>query len=411
MLRFRTWLLAAPLVPLLAGCHTGTVTVTESHPQARVVVVADRDPEPDLDVVVDVQEDDVSFVVYREYYGCSEEEIRFIPYYRRYYRVDDCDLFFLFHVARHMHRPIDFVIRSYYYDCDRDYDRLIVTWHVDRTIFFVDLPGSYHPGGEYDRPYRLYREHSVASARFSNTEFRVLVSLKIGVEYQGVRAEQFVERVREHPASPQRAVLRSHESLGSKGRNVEGRSVSVQAPRPWTMPEQEGKKYRQERKREAEGGQKAFQEKHGQRVNEARKGQEKQERPPKDVEREKAPKDPKDVEREKAPRDPKGVEREKAPKDPKDVEREKAPRDPKDAERTRPPKDPKDVERENPPRDPKEVERQKNIERQQQLERDQKLEHEKELERQKEIERLKEVERQKHPPKDPKDTKDPKKPK
>ncbi|MEK7469015.1 MAG: hypothetical protein AAB074_16700 [Planctomycetota bacterium] len=312
----------------------------------------------------------MSFVVYREYYGCSDEEIRFIPYYRRYYRryyrVDDCDLFFLFHVARHMRRPIDFVIRSYYYDCDRDYDRLIGTWHVDRSVFFVDLPGSYHPGGEYDRPYRIYRERGIASAHFTNSEFRVLVSLKIGVEYQGVRAEQFVERVREHPAAPHRAVLRSRDSLGAKGRNVEGRSVSVQAPRPWKMPEKEGQQYRQQRKQDAVGGQKAFQEKHGQRVDEARKGKHKSGQRPKDEEREKSPRGPKDVEGEKTPRDPRDAEREKAPKEPKEVER------------------------------------------QEQLEREQKLEREKELKRQQELERLKEIERRKNPTKDPKDKKNPK---
>jgi hypothetical protein len=355
MLRFRSCLFVAPLFPLLAGCHDTTVTVTESRPAAPVVV-EDRRPEPDLDIVVDADEDDVSFVVYREYYDCTEEEIAFIPYYRRYYRVDDCDLFFLFQVARHTHRPIDIVIRSYYYDCDRDYDRLIVTYRVDRAIFFVELPGSYNPGGEFDRPYRLYREHGMASARFTNTEFRALVSLKVGVEYQGVRAEQFVDRVRENPAAPQRAILRSHESAGNNGRNVEGRKISSRAPRPWTMPEREKQDLRQERRQKSVGREKAFEEQHGQRVKEIRNTE------------------GKPGER------PKGVERER---------------------------DPKDVERERDPKDPKDVEREKNAERQKQLEREQQLEREKELERQREVERQKELERQKLP----KDPKDPKKPK
>jgi len=113
------------------GCYSGSVTVSESPPRGGVIV--------------DVEEDDVSFVVYREYYDCSDEEISFIPYYRHYYFVDDCDLYFLFSVARHTHQPIDLVVRTYYYDCDRDYNRLIVSYRVDPAYFFVELPARYNP--------------------------------------------------------------------------------------------------------------------------------------------------------------------------------------------------------------------------------------------------------------------------
>ncbi|KAF0243523.1 MAG: hypothetical protein FD180_3307 [Planctomycetota bacterium] len=342
----RSCFLVIPLFPLLAGCHHGFVTVEESPPPSRVVVV-DRHPPSHFDVVVDAQEDDVSFVVYREYYDCTDEEVSFIPYYRRYYRVDDCDLFFLFHVARHSHRPIDVVIRSYYYDCGRDYDRLIVTWRVDRAIFFVDLPGSYHPSGPFDRPYRLYREHGLATARFTNTEFRVLVSLKIGVEYQGVRAEQVIDRVREVPAAPHRVILRSHESLGANGRNVQGQKISVRAARPWTMPEKDGQKVRQERKAKAVGREKQFEEQHRQRVTEIRKSEEKPGQRPKDAERERDPKNPKDVERERDPKHPKDVEREKDAERQKQIEREKQLEREKELERQ------KQLEREKAKKDPK----------------------------------------------------------
>ncbi len=440
MRRYRNYFRSAPLLLLLAGCNQGTVHVTESTPE-RHVVVEERHPAPAIEVVVDVEEDDVSYVVYREYYECSDEEITFIPYYRRYYLLDDCDLFFLFHVARHTHRPIDIVIRSYYYDCGRDYDRLIVTYRVDRSIFFVNLPGSYHPDGHFDRPYRLYREHGMERARFTNVEFRALVSLKIGVEYQGVRPEQVVERIREQPSAPHRAILRSRESLGSGGRNVQGNAVTVKAPRPWTMPEKEKQNLRQDRRQKAVVREKEFEGKHGQRVEEVRqvegKGREKDPKNPRDVEREKDPKNPrdverekdpknprdverekdpknprdverekdpkspKDVEREKDPKSPKDVEREKDPKNPKDAEREKDPKNPKDVEREKDPKSPKDVEREKDPKNPKDVEREKDLERQKQLEREQQLEREKELERQRELERQKDHERKKSP-KDPK---------
>lgn len=250
MHRVRTCLLALPLLPLFAGCHGGPKTVTGSEPSpARNAVAEDRPVEPDFDVVVDMEGDEVSFVLYREYYECTDEEIRFIPWYRWYYRVDDCDLFCLFTVARHTRQPIDTVIRTYYYECGRDYDRLSVFYRVDPTIFFVELPASYNPGGPFDRPYRLYRSRTVAQARFTNLELRALVSLKIGVEYQGARPEQVVDRVRENPAKPHKAILRSQEMLEERGRNVRGEPIKVRYPRPWMLPEQESQRFRKEQQK------------------------------------------------------------------------------------------------------------------------------------------------------------------
>ena len=317
-------LLAVPLIALVAGCYRGTVTVVESSPATPVIV--------------DVEEDDASLVVYREYYGCSDDEIAYIPHYRRYYHVDDCDLFFLFTVARHTHRPIDVVIRSYYYDCGRDYDRLVVTWRVDRAIFFVALPGSYTPVGPYDRPYRLYRQRGDVVVQFTNVEFRALVSLKIGVEYQGAPPEQFISRVSRNTAAPHKVILSSRETLGQGGRNVKGEKISVRAPRPWTMPEKERQVFHQERQQKAVRSESSFQEKHPERVKEIRKA---------DGRSDQRPKEPKEATEPREPQDPKEAKDPKAPRDPKEAKDPKAPEDPKEA------KDPKELERQ------KEVERQK----------------------------------------------------
>lgn len=316
---FRNFFVVAPLFTLLAGCHNGSATVTVRTPDPpERVIVEDLTSPPAFEVVADVESYDVSLVLYREYYECTDEEIRFIPYYRRYYVVDDCDLFFLFTVARGAHQPIDTVIQTYYYDCGRDYDRLVVWYGVDRAIFFVELPGPYRPDGPYARPYRLYRAHDVATARFTNLEFRVLVTLKIAVEYQEAPPELVVRRVRESSEAPQRAILRSSEMLGQGGRNFHGQSITVRHPRPWMLPEQESQRYRQEERRKAARSENAFQEKHGQRVKETHKGETNPDQVPQAAEPENEREHPKDVERAKE------IERQKEP--PKET---KQPREPK----------------------------------------------------------------------------------
>jgi hypothetical protein len=189
-------------------------------PPPPTVVYQEPPPPPPPTVVVqqDVvwEDEEVNEVVYREYYGCSPEEVAIIPHYRRYYQVDDADLFFVCFVARHAHVGFDVAFHEYYYGCGRDYNRLVLVYRIDPAVFFVPLPPHAVYPVVYSRPYACYRSHQFAGVAFTNEEYRGLVSLKIGVEYQGQSSEMFF-RSAQRCGSPTRVVYVERERCGQGG--------------------------------------------------------------------------------------------------------------------------------------------------------------------------------------------------
>jgi hypothetical protein len=183
------------------------------------------------------QDDEVHYVVYREYFGCTETEIYAFPHYRRYYAVSDDDIYFITFVARQRGIAFDVCFRSYYYDCGRNYDRLIVTYNVPRTTFFcsVNVGVSTYPP-VYQRTYVAYQQNNVTNITIQNNEYVALVHMKVGVEYQGHPPTTYFAQVNANGGNTGKVIVSNREACGKGGVTATGAKVTVTAQRPWTMP-------------------------------------------------------------------------------------------------------------------------------------------------------------------------------
>jgi hypothetical protein len=236
------WLLLGAMISVFVGC---TVVVRDNPPPPRrVVVVEERPappppppPPPPVTEVVITQDDEVHYVVYREYFGCSDEEIYAYPHYRRYYAISDDDIYFITFVARRRGIAFDVCFRSYYYDCGRNYDRLVVTYNVPRTAFFcsVNVGVTTYPP-VYQRTYVAYQQNNVASITIQNNEYVGLVHMKVGVEYQGHPPDKFFAQVNANGGNTGKVIVSNREACGRGGVTATGAKVTVTAQRPWTMP-------------------------------------------------------------------------------------------------------------------------------------------------------------------------------
>jgi hypothetical protein len=177
--------------------------------------------------------EEVTTVIYREYYGYSDEEVVMMPHYRRYYHVDDDDLFFVSFVARQSHVSFDVAFNQFYFGCGGDYNRMLVVYNVSPAVFFVAVPpGAAYPA-VYNRPYGVYRSQVFVGAQFSPVEFHALISLKIGVEYQGYSAEVFFRNTNTY-GSPRRAMYQGRDRCGMGGHACAG-VVYHPYVHPWTL--------------------------------------------------------------------------------------------------------------------------------------------------------------------------------
>ncbi len=242
----------AAVLPLLAGC---------------VVAVRDEPrhyhapPPAETTVVVDAEGDEVHYVVYREYFGCSEAEIAYFPHYRHYYGLTDDDIYFIYYTSILCGVGFDVCFNTYYYECNRSYDRLVVYYRVPRERYFVAIGTGVSPPPVYARTYAAYRSGSTASVTFSNQEYVALVHLKVGVEYQGHPPDAYFARVKS-TGSTGRVIVESRDQCGRGGRSATGGTVAAKAPRPWTMAPQQKQQWRQERQESATKAESPFREKH-----------------------------------------------------------------------------------------------------------------------------------------------------
>ena len=147
-------LLTLACVALLGGC-----IVVHDNPPPRRVVYTSSPPPPAATTTVVVEEDEVHYVVYREYFGCTEEEIYYVPHYRRYYSCTDDEIYFCFFISRLCGLTFEACWRSYYYDCGRSCDRLVVFYRVPRQHFFVAVGAGVSYPPVYQRSYAWEEEH------------------------------------------------------------------------------------------------------------------------------------------------------------------------------------------------------------------------------------------------------------
>jgi len=164
---------AAVVLLLSAGC-----IVAYDEPPRRY----DSSSQAEATVEQAPEVEEVDYVVYREYFGCSEAEIAYFPHYRRYYGLSDDDIYFIYYTSFLCGVTFDVCFHTYYYDCGRNYDRLVVYYRVPRERYFVAIGPGVSPPPIYARTYASYRSGSTASVTFTNQEYVALVHLKVGVE-------------------------------------------------------------------------------------------------------------------------------------------------------------------------------------------------------------------------------------
>src|ERR1041384_757782 len=226
-------LLSVTVVGALAGC-----VVYRDDPPPRRVVYYEPAPAPAATVVV-TQDDEVHYVVYREYFGCTDVEISYMPHYIRFYGCSYDDLYFCWFVSRRCGLAFDVCWRTYWYDCGRSCDRVVVWYNVPRTSFFVAVGAgvSYPPA--YHNTYVWYNSGARASVTFTNTEYVALVHMKVGCEYQGHPPATYFAHVQANNGNTGRVIVQNRDSCGRGGKSVTGAPVATTAPRPWTMPPQQ----------------------------------------------------------------------------------------------------------------------------------------------------------------------------
>jgi len=265
------------VLPLLAGCFVG---YDESPRQY------DSSAQVETTVVVEPEVEEVDYVVYREYFGCTEAEIAYFPHYRRYYGLTDDDIYFIYFTSRQSGISFDVCFHTYYYECDRNYDRLVVYYHVPRERYFVAIDAGVSPPPLYARTYASYRSGSTASVTFSNQEYVALVHMKVGVEYQGHPPATYFARV-QATGSTHRVLVESRDQSGRGGRTAAGTPITATAPRPWKLPPQQKQQWHQERQASAARTEVPFKEAHKEQVTKVEKQHPEppQKPPPQGVER------------------------------------------------------------------------------------------------------------------------------
>jgi hypothetical protein len=247
---------------LLPGCYV----VRDGQPQEYAA------PQGETILEVSPEVDEVNYVVYREYFGCTEAEIAYFPHYRRYYGLTDDDIYFIYFTSRQCGVSFDVCFHSYYFDCGRDYDRLVTYYRVPRERYFVAIEAGVSPPPMYARTYASYRNGSAASVTFTNQEYVALVHMKVGVEYQGQPPATYFSRV-QATGSTSRVIVENRDQSGRGGRTSTGAKVAATVPRPWTMPPQQKQQWHQERQVSAAKSEVTFKEVHQEQVKKVEKAQ------------------------------------------------------------------------------------------------------------------------------------------
>ena len=220
----RTMLLAASVCAALGGC---------------VVHVRDHDspssPPPARTTVTEYGWNHHRYVVWREYYNCSDAEI----YYLENCGYDDDDILVCLYLARRARVPLRHMF--YEYDrCGRDHYALALSFRMPWDIWFChEVPRGYDCPPVYARTYGYYwrgEQHY-----FSNDEIYALVQLQVGVRYYGYSHATYFNEYNTHvqrgERTPFRAIVsKDHTAAGRGGKSWDEQRVVVRNDRPWNAP-------------------------------------------------------------------------------------------------------------------------------------------------------------------------------
>lgn len=231
-----------------------------------IMVVEDRQPEPAPQYMA-VDDDEVRFVIYREYYGCGHAEIAYMRHYRLYYGYDDCDLWFLLFLSRHLHLDFHIVIRRYE-ACGRRMHILVRDSGCDPDIFFVRVVDVDRCPPPYGRAYGYWKKRQLHAIELSNDEYRALIDLRIGVDFYGHSPEIFFARIRTNEM-PCRVLYREYRDAGKGGRDCSNK-VIVKGERPWELPRERREAWKREAKEREEKAHEKFKDEHAEKVREHR---------------------------------------------------------------------------------------------------------------------------------------------
>jgi hypothetical protein len=196
-----------------------------------VVHVHDRrPPPPPPPAPVVVHWTHVRYVVWTEYYGCSDDEVAYLETCG----YDDDDLLVLCFIARRARVPVRYVV--YEYDrCGRSLYTVAMVFRLDPFVFYCEeVPRGCACPPPYGRAYGYYGRREPAF--LTNDECRALVQLHIGVRYYGyssVAYFQEFDRCRKRGEPPFRTiVVRDYARAGKGGRACDDRPI-VKRDRPW----------------------------------------------------------------------------------------------------------------------------------------------------------------------------------
>ncbi|HLG42245.1 MAG TPA: hypothetical protein VI643_02685 [Planctomycetota bacterium] len=179
-------------------------------------------------------EDEVHYVVFRDYFGCADADVWRIAAYRRIYSLDVGDLFFLMFVARQTSITFDAAFHAWWNVCARDHHRLVLQYKIQPSVFFVPVAANVACPPPYGRAYGYWRNRTLAGTNLSVDEYRALAAMKIGCDYYGHPAHTFFERVKSVGA-PVKVIYVDHRSAGIGSKDCRGLALGHRVARPWEM--------------------------------------------------------------------------------------------------------------------------------------------------------------------------------
>jgi hypothetical protein len=199
----------AGLAVALSGCIVAVRGPGGPHPSAGHVQYSAWD------------ETEVHYVIFRDFFGCSDRDVWRLTAIRRLYSLDAADLFFLMFVSRHVSVSFDVVFRAWWDTCRRDHHRLVVLYRLSPTIFFVPVPAHVQCPPPYGRAYGYWRNRTLGSASLTADEYRSLVAMKVACDYYGHAPVHFFDRVKAVGA-PEKVIYADHRHAGRGGEGCAG---------------------------------------------------------------------------------------------------------------------------------------------------------------------------------------------
>lgn len=213
------------------------------------VIEDDYEPDPQPQYYGGWDEDEVRYVIYREYYNCDPHEVAVLRHYRVYYGYDDCDIWFLLFLARRSDVTFEVVARRYEL-CGRRMHAVVRDFGCQPDIFFVYVRDVDRCPPPYGRAYGYWYRRQLHEVELTNEEYRALVDLRIAHDYYGYAPEDFFARCGKD--RPCRVLFKDYRNCGRGGKDARMRAC-VKRERPWEMSRAERERWKRECKaREAE---------------------------------------------------------------------------------------------------------------------------------------------------------------